>query len=325
MLFSLAKESLIRSGDAGAGPVLVHYLGQGGMGDRIVFEAILYFLRTAFPSCTHLAVYPERFGEYCAADYPPHVNRAYEIHLADVKHACTEALARELHRFFAEKLQPRPVVLLFFGVHPSTVPVDALETLPLETGLRYVETYELLRHLAQAGNIYPRFGAVAHIPLPGTDAGVQAGMRVAVHCRACAYGTEKNPDPDLFAEMCRALKTRANARLFAVGSNDIPPETEAVVDTKIPTTPRLDITARYLQTCDVLIGGDSGPGHLAAALGIPVVSIQDADRGWRWGPFAPESRLERIDGWRSQRGGVRCVGFDVAAAVDAAVSLAAKK
>jgi ADP-heptose:LPS heptosyltransferase len=45
--------------------------------------------------------------------------------------------------------------------------------------------------------------------------------------------------------------------------------------------------------CDLLLCGDSGPMHVAAAVGTPVVALFGPTDPARWGPRTPDSRVVR--------------------------------
>ncbi|MBM3643167.1 MAG: tetratricopeptide repeat protein [Alphaproteobacteria bacterium] len=63
--------------------------------------------------------------------------------------------------------------------------------------------------------------------------------------------------------------------------------------------------AERLFVCDVVVGGDTWPAHLAALLGVPVLMLLPRDADWLWGPRAgatpwyPTMELLREDdtGW----------------------------
>ncbi len=97
--------------------------------------------------------------------------------------------------------------------------------------------------------------------------------------------------PESIAAVIRELAIPSDRRpgLFAVllGSHDEAPLAAAVIK-HLDQVPALDLTGRtslrdliaIFQECAVAFGPDSGPMHLAAAMGCPVVSV--------WGATAPE-------------------------------------
>jgi ADP-heptose:LPS heptosyltransferase len=83
---------------------------------------------------------------------------------------------------------------------------------------------------------------------------------------------------------------------------------------QIPSETGLVDVAAVLQQLDVLVTGDTGPMHLADAVGTPVAAIFGLTDPRRWGPLSQESRVVRIDLWCSpcnqvRRPPARCVGI----------------
>jgi heptosyltransferase-1 len=65
-------------------------------------------------------------------------------------------------------------------------------------------------------------------------------------------------------------------------------------------------TMRTLLACELVIGGDTGPTHLAAALGVPVVGIFGPTNPQRTGPIGPRvlptiTPLASLDCWPCER------------------------
>ena len=57
----------------------------------------------------------------------------------------------------------------------------------------------------------------------------------------------------------------------------------------------LPALAALLAELDVLITGDTGPMHLAAAMDTPVVALFGPSQPWRYGPLASRQRILRVD------------------------------
>jgi ADP-heptose:LPS heptosyltransferase len=55
----------------------------------------------------------------------------------------------------------------------------------------------------------------------------------------------------------------------------------------------LEVTAAFMTGLDLFIGNDSGPMHLAAAAGVPVVGIFGPEDPQRWGPWAKRAKTVR--------------------------------
>ena len=78
---------------------------------------------------------------------------------------------------------------------------------------------------------------------------------------------------------------------------------------------RLDLLtlAAVLERLDLLVTGDTGPMHLAAAVGTPVVAVFGPSDPARYAPRGPRDRVVRIDlpcspCNRIRRPPARCVG-----------------
>jgi ADP-heptose:LPS heptosyltransferase len=89
---------------------------------------------------------------------------------------------------------------------------------------------------------------------------------------------------------------------------------------------RVDLVtlAAVLERATLLVTGDTGPMHLAAALDVPVVAIFGPSDPARWGPFSERARVVRVPlpcspCNRIRRPPARCLGHvpDCLAAVSA--------
>lgn len=108
--------------------------------------------------------------------------------------------------------------------------------------------------------------------------GVAAGEAVVAINPGAAYGSAKRWPPDRFAELARRL-TRHGVRVLLVGSAAERPIGAAigaglgtgVLDAMGRTTLREAMA--LLLCCRRVVTNDSGPMHVAAALGVPVTAI----------------------------------------------------
>jgi ADP-heptose:LPS heptosyltransferase len=71
------------------------------------------------------------------------------------------------------------------------------------------------------------------------------------------------------------------------------PAGAAVLDT-VGLAPLLPLMA-LLTRLSLLVTPDTGPMHLAAALGTPLVALFGPSSPERWGPFSPNARVVRVD------------------------------
>ena len=118
---------------------------------------------------------------------------------------------------------------------------------------------------------------------------------VLIHPGGSPKGMYKRWFPDRYAALAKKLKDAYNANIFLVWGNK---EEEMLCETiqknsvgQLPLIPRTDLPGLmgYLAAADLVIGADSGPVHLADALGTPVVSIHGPKDPARYGPFGPRS------------------------------------
>src|SRR6476620_5366414 len=78
-----------------------------------------------------------------------------------------------------------------------------------------------------------------------------------------------------------------------------------MVRTALPADRVLDLsagtdlltTAAIVQQLDVLVTGDTGPMHLAAAVGTPIVAIFGPSDPRRYGPLSKRARVITADLW----------------------------
>src|ERR1700733_6379215 len=108
------------------------------------------------------------------------------------------------------------------------------------------------------------------------------GLVVAVHPGGKRRWNRRWP-LDRYGELCQALAAGDEARLLLVGSADEEPELRSLRDMVEGVVPgacvvvsageSLDTLASLLKRSDVLVGSDSTPAHVAAALGTPTVVL----------------------------------------------------
>lgn len=107
---------------------------------------------------------------------------------------------------------------------------------------------------------------------------------------------------DRFAAAARALATTRGATIVLTGSPADRPLVDAV-RSGLPDVSVVDLAGRIdlltlagvLAELDVLVTGDTGPMHLAAAVGTPVVALFGPSNPARYGPRARVERILRVD------------------------------
>ncbi|MFQ6110875.1 MAG: glycosyltransferase family 9 protein, partial [Nitrospinota bacterium] len=101
------------------------------------------------------------------------------------------------------------------------------------------------------------------------------------------WGEEK------YARLGDALALRTGAQVIITwgpGDEGVASRVRALMSSEARLTPALTLPqlACLLEHCIMFIGGDTGPLHLAAAMGVPVLGIYGPTTPWRNGPFGVE-------------------------------------
>jgi ADP-heptose:LPS heptosyltransferase len=130
--------------------------------------------------------------------------------------------------------------------------------------------------------------------------GSAASPLIGVHASG---GREiKQWPPERFADVASRLAREQNATIVLTGTAQDRPLVDAVRDS-LAGSPVIDVAGRVdlmtlaaiLDRLDVYITGDTGPMHLAAAVGTPVVAIFGPSDPVRYAPQATGHRIVAID------------------------------
>jgi heptosyltransferase-2 len=124
---------------------------------------------------------------------------------------------------------------------------------------------------------------------------------LVVFSPGASYGPAKRWPASSFAELGKLLLTRCDADLAVIGSaneSDLAEEISSglsqkpmILTGKIP----LRLTAAVIKQAELFITNDSGPMHMANALGIPTVAIFGPTDPRRTGPFQEPSSVLKKD------------------------------
>lgn len=123
----------------------------------------------------------------------------------------------------------------------------------------------------------------------------KAGPIILIHPGGSRKGMYKRWLLDRYAVLAKKLKDTYAANIYLVWGNR---EEKALCETlqkisalHFPLIPDTDLPGLmgFLAAADLVIGADSGPVHLADALGTPVVSIHGPKDPARYGPFGPRA------------------------------------
>lgn len=289
-----------------ARPTRVLFIALGGMGDMIVAEALVRkAVSEAAGRVRVIVALPWRGGNYDARHYPVVPD---EVWIArDVEPGTVErvhALAREV---FGSEGPVETEHYAHFG--GAVTPSDFADAPPLDPGdapgaegRRSIPLYERVAAAAAAG-LYPTFRVQpwarrASDPAFAEGARTRPGRPFAIHGRSRPGDADKNPDPAPLAAFLDAWRARTNGPAVVVGAEDVPEPLLRAADVReiANPDPSLQTLAAALERCSLFVGGDSGPLHLAAALGVPVIALLAPHRPLRWGPFAPPDRMAVVVG-----------------------------
>jgi len=129
--------------------------------------------------------------------------------------------------------------------------------------------------------------------LSGMGSG-ESGPLVGLHAGAGA--PLKNWATDRWAAVGRALQERIHARIVLTGGPD-ERDLATSIEAKLTDSPlnlagttTLGELAAVLERCDLVLGGDSGPLHIAAAVGTPTIRVYGPTSTEIFGPWGDPSR-----------------------------------
>lgn len=159
-----------------------------------------------------------------------------------------------------------------------------------------------------AGSPVPEAGAAVHPrldPLPEHKASAAAALagarRPLVGMHVSGGRESKQWHLDRFAAVARTLSAETGATIVMTGARTDRPTIDRVVD-QLENVPirivagALDLpaTAALAAMLDLFITSDTGPMHIAAAMGTPVVALFGPSDPARYGPRAASERILRV-------------------------------
>lgn len=110
----------------------------------------------------------------------------------------------------------------------------------------------------------------------------------------------KNWPVENFISLCQQLKKECDVSLFLIGGHDDIALCDRIADSihsgivNMAGKHTLINTGSLLQEMDLLIANDSGPVHMAAAAGTPVLALFGPTDPRRTGPYGSQHRIIRI-------------------------------
>lgn len=131
----------------------------------------------------------------------------------------------------------------------------------------------------------------------GRDGGERADRpRIALHAGSGNYSVARRWPLQRYAELAVALHESDAAEVIVVGGPEEAELSDWLLEllgrpawaASAPRAASKNLT-HLLASCDLFIGNDSFPMHLATAVGLPVVAIFGPSNASAWGPYAPEA------------------------------------
>jgi heptosyltransferase-2 len=116
---------------------------------------------------------------------------------------------------------------------------------------------------------------------------------VALHPGSGSYSVARRWPLQRWVELAQSLHTEYDADVVLIGGpddRDATAQCATLLDDapwvrRLPAELRLRELATVLTTCDLLVGNDSLPAHLAAAAGTPVIAVFGPSNDRAWAPL----------------------------------------
>jgi ADP-heptose:LPS heptosyltransferase len=110
------------------------------------------------------------------------------------------------------------------------------------------------------------------------------------------FGTFKQWPAEHYRALCRRLEREHDARLLITWGPGEEELARSIAQgsgrtTVAPPTPRLKQLAALVAASDLVVAGDTGCLHLAAALGTPIVGLYGPKNAQLYGPFPRRGRV----------------------------------
>ncbi|NOY53564.1 MAG: glycosyltransferase family 9 protein [Deltaproteobacteria bacterium] len=128
--------------------------------------------------------------------------------------------------------------------------------------------------------------------LQAGEAGKRGSLRIVLNPGGDAV--YKRWPAEYFASLADRLTERTGAEILIVGSEADRPVVERIISEMdhrpVDLAGKLSLPelAALFETCDLVVTNDTGPMHLAVAVGIPVVALFGPGKPGRYGPYGGE-------------------------------------
>jgi ADP-heptose:LPS heptosyltransferase len=183
---------------------------------------------------------------------------------------------------------------------------------PDPSGHTVASTMELLRWLGVRSTQAPALRYSLHATEAARMLEKLKGRAYVVMHPASVMVTKRWP-PERFAEIARGLGARGFTTVVTSGpgeeavANQVAEETKGIVVLSGLTIPEL---AELIRGARLYLGNDSGPMHLAAAVGTPVVAVWGSSNSRRWRPWNVDHRVVQNPFECNPCPGYRCLVAD---------------
>jgi heptosyltransferase II len=130
------------------------------------------------------------------------------------------------------------------------------------------------------------------------EAALGPGRWLAIHPGA-TYGSAKRWPPERFAAVADQLAARYQARIVLVGGADVADAGRSIEESmthrphNLVAMTSLRQLMAVIERCDLLVTNDSGPMHVGAALGVPIVAIFGPTDHTTTSPLTSQCRIVR--------------------------------
>jgi heptosyltransferase I len=207
----------------------------------------------------------------------------YDVAL-DLQGAVRSALvarSAKPHRLLGEDEPREPLARLFFSQHVATRGVHVIE--------QSIEVVEAL-----AGQTLPSLPPLLPSDHASTAYAVPLPKPLVLVSPGAGWGAKRWP-ADRYGEVAQSLTEQGYRVAINAGPAELhlAQQISAVCPTAIPLTPSLSQLTAVTRRAALVIAGDTGPLHLACALGRPVVGIFGPTDPARNGPYGVPFRVLR--------------------------------
>jgi len=317
-LYALWKGYRILAG-SGEVPTDVHeilLLPVGGIGNVVLITPLIEVLRAAYPGARFTVVLRSRGGAEVLRTFPDLTVHEFDFagpaavgRFVQEHHLPRFDLAFNLETFLGALLaalsRTRCLVSFTysFGVtaHSDflccrTRPIDIRK----DEVRQYLDLFRLVRDDVPEPPPAPRLilsPKDEQYAAEVLDEAPEGSMRIGLHIGSLPQVTEKRWAAERFAEVATALAGACGALIVLLGSRGEEETRDRFRAALGAGVPLIDLigrcsvrqTAAVLHRCTLFIGNDSGPMHLAAAVGTPVVAVfgpTDPRKNAPWGDQA---------------------------------------